>query len=328
MLEPATIRAGFGPLVGQDSVIDFLTMAIARDRIAPAYLFAGPDGVGRKLAAECFGQWILCPPDRPELAASLGRRVRERMHPDLIWLEPTYLDRGQLISISQAQASGLEKKTPPQVRLEQIRQLATSLGRPPMEAPRSFVVIEAAQTMAEGAANALLKTLEEPGRATIILLAPGPEAILPTLVSRCARVSFRRLAPSELIQVLDRAGHGDLRDAPEVLALAQGCPGQAIAHWQRLQTLPQDLLMALRQPPQSAFAALDLARQLDKAIDLEQQLWLVNYLQQTWWQQGDQPWPQRDRALRRLEALRKQLMGYVQPRLAWEVALMELAQGA
>ena len=320
-----SMRSIFDALVGQEQAIDFLVSAIARDRVAPAYLFAGPSGVGRKLAAECFGQLVLCPPERPELAAGLARRVRDRMHPDLLWLEPTYLDRGQLIPASQAQAAGLEKKTPPQIRLEQIRQLATNLGRPPIEASRSFVVIEGAETMAEGAANALLKTLEEPGRATIVLLAPGPEALLPTLVSRCARVAFRRLAPEEVGQVLDRVGQGDLRDYPEVLALAQGCPGQAIAHWQRLQSLPPELLTSLRQPPASTYAALDLARQIDKSTDTEQQLWLVNYLQQTWWQRVDRPWPLRDRDLRRLETLRKQLMGYVQPRLAWEVALMELA---
>jgi DNA polymerase-3 subunit delta' len=321
------LEAVFSELVGQAGAISLLVSAIERDHVAPAYLFAGPEGVGRKRAAECFAQLVLA--DRPELAAGMARRVHERMHPDLIWLEPTYTDRGQLIPASQAQVAGLEKKTPPQIRLEQIRQLAANLGRPPIEAQRSFVVIEGAETMAEGAANALLKTLEEPGRATIILLAPGPEALLPTLVSRCARVVFRRLAPEELLQVLDRAGQGHLRDQPEVLALAQGCPGQAIAHWQRLQSLPPELLDRLRQPPSTVYQALDLARQIDKTTDTDQQHWLVNYLQQTWWQPADGLTAsrlQRDRWLRRLETLRHQLLGYVQPRLAWEVALMDLAE--
>lgn len=75
-----------------------------------------------------------------------------------------------------------------------------------------MVVIEQAEAMAESAANALLKTLEEPGRATLILIAPSPESILPTLVSRCQKIPFYRLDSSSLTQVLTRTGNLEILD--------------------------------------------------------------------------------------------------------------------
>lgn len=67
-----------------------------------------------------------------------------------------------------------------------------------MRASRSLVVLTQAETMNEAAANALLKTLEEPGRATLILIAPSPSALLNTIVSRCQKIPFYPLNRSDL----------------------------------------------------------------------------------------------------------------------------------
>ncbi len=82
-------------------------------------------------------------------------------------------------------------------QIEQIREITNFLSRPPLESSRSVVVIEQADTMTESAANALLKTLEEPGKATLILIAPSPSSLLPTLVSRCQHIPLS-LFPREL----------------------------------------------------------------------------------------------------------------------------------
>ncbi|HEY9806217.1 MAG TPA: hypothetical protein V6D04_06585, partial [Candidatus Obscuribacterales bacterium] len=248
-------------------------------------------------------------------------RLKQGNHPDLLWVEPTYLHQGKLLSASEAAAAGLKRKAPPQIRLDQVRQIAQFLGRPPMAAARSVVVIEQAETMAEAAANGLLKTLEEPGQATVILIAPSTEALLPTLVSRCQRIPFYRLSPDALAQVLEQAGYGEILQHPEVLAIAQGSPGEAIASWQQLQAIPPDLLTDLTQPLRSPRAALELARRLDKALDTEAQLWLVDYLQQAFWRSRRQP-----QLLQPLEKARQALLSYAQPRLVWEVTLMAIAQ--
>jgi DNA polymerase III subunit delta' len=303
--------ATFERLIGQPQAVALLTQAIGRDRIAPAYLFAGAAGVGKGLAAACF------------LALLLGeteeRRIRQRNHPDLLWVEPTYLEKGKRLTIAEAEAAGVKKKSAPIVRLEQIREITQFLSRPPLEAARSVVVIEASETMAESAANALLKTLEEPGQATLILLAPNIESLLPTLVSRCQRIPFYRLGESEMQQILQHSGHGEILAQPQVLALAQGSPGAAIAHWEKLQTIPAEIIQGLVTMPRTLREAMTIAKQVAKTLDSEAQIWLLDYLQQVYWQSGQVSTD----VLQRLEQAKQYLQAYVQPQLVWEVTLMQ-----
>ncbi|XGB40098.1 MAG: DNA polymerase III subunit delta' [Cyanobacteria bacterium LVE1205-1] len=318
--------AFFHNLLGQPQAIHLLTQAIVRDRLAPAYLFTGAEGIGRSLAAECLAQIIVSAPHK-DLALSnslqaLPQRVHHRNHPDLLWIEPTYLHQGKRLTVHEAEASGIKRRVPPQIRLEQIREITQFLMRPPLESQRSLIVINHGETMAEPAANALLKTLEEPGYATLILIAPSVEALLPTLVSRCQRIPFYRLPLEVMVEVLRRQGFNEIIQQPEVLSLAQGSPGAAIVHWRQLQSIPSELLDSLKQPPTSLKSALNLAQQIDQALTSEAQLWLVDYLQQWYWQQTPRP---QASLIKQLERIRKLLLQYVQPRLIWEVILMEIA---
>jgi DNA polymerase-3 subunit delta' len=179
------------------------------------------------------------------------------------------------------------------------------------------VLIEAAAAMNEGAANALLKTLEEPGRATLILLAPSVESLLPTLVSRCQRIPFYRLSETNIREILTRLGRQDLLNQPELLAIAQGSPGTLFQAWEQLQAISPDLREKLQTPPQTALAAFELAKLIDGNLDTTAQLWLVDYLQYHYWHTRHQrPW------LDCLEKTRQYLLAYVQPRLVWESTLL------
>ncbi len=261
--------------------------------------------------------------------ATLRHRIQQRNHPDLLWVEPTYLHQGKRLSVSEAIAAGVRRKTPPVIRLEQVREIAQFLSRAPLEASRSVVVLEQAEAMAEGAANGLLKTLEEPGQATLILIAPSLESLLPTLVSRCQRIPFYRLSAEAMAQVLQKAGQTEILQHPEVLQLAQGSPGDAIDHWQQLQEIPIDLLQAIAQHPRSQREALELARQIDKTLEPESQQWLIGYLQQNYWQQIATRTSQaslQSSSIHLLEKTRRYLLQNVQPRLAWEVMLLGLVQ--
>jgi DNA polymerase III subunit delta' len=308
----------FPTLIGQSQAVELLHSAIAQNRVAPAYLFAGAPGVGRSLAARYFAGLLLAPIIQGgQPAPAVSARAQQSNHPDLLWVEPTYLHQGKRLSAAEAAEQGVKRKSPPEIRLEQVREVARFLGRPPLEAPRSVVVLEDAETMAEAAANGLLKTLEEPGRATLILIAPSAESLLPTLVSRCQRIPFRRLDREAIAQVLTQTGNNEILQHPEVLALAQGSPGEAIAQWQQIQAIPPELLEAATQPPQSLRNALDLARQIAQALDTESQLWLLDYLQYHYWETHRQP-----SYLQNLEKARRYLLQYVQPRLVWEVTLL------
>ncbi|HEY9699275.1 MAG TPA: DNA polymerase III subunit delta' [Trichocoleus sp.] len=308
--------SSFLPLIGQTQAIELLSRAVQQDRIAPAYLFAGASGVGRSLTACCFAELLLSQSPLAPISANLRQRIQQRNHPDLLWVEPTYLHQGKRISAAEAAELGVKRRSPPEIRLEQIREIARFLSRPPLEAPRAVIVLEQADSMAEAAANGLLKTLEEPGKATLILIAPSPDALLPTLVSRCQRIPFQRLTSAEITQVLQQAGQSEILQHPQILTLAQGSPGEAIVHWQQLQSIPAELLNAVTYPPTSLRHALELARQVSQTLDTEAQLWLVDYLQQHYWQYHQ------TQILQRLEHARDQLLKYVQPRLVWEVAFM------
>lgn len=315
----------FTELIGQQQAVELLMQAVEQDRIAPAYLFAGPDGVGRGLAARCFIELLLCSNGTTN-QQQLRKRIQMGNYPDLLWVEPTYLHNGTRISAAEASQKGVKRKAPPQIRLEQVRQITEFLSRPPLEASRSLIVIEQAETMAEAAANGLLKTLEEPGRATLILIAPSPESLLPTLVSRCQRIPFYRLMQADMAQVLLQTGYEEILQHQEILAIAQGSPGEAIASMQQLQVIPAELLQAVKQVPKTLRNALELARQIDKTLDTEAQLWLVDYLQHCYWQQFLERKIQ-ESPLEKLEKARKCLQRFAQPRLVWEVTLMGMYQG-
>lgn len=309
--------------MGQEQAIALLQGAIAQNRIAPAYLFAGSPGVGRSLAARGFIEQLFCQVS-PEKQPLIRKRLQQGNHPDLLWVEPTYLHNGNLLSATEAAEKGVSRKAPPQIRLEQIREIGQFLGRAALEAPRKVVVLEQAETMAEGAANGLLKTLEEPGRATLILIAPSVESLLPTLVSRCQRIPFGRLTEENLAVVLRQTGHEEILQSASILAIAEGSPGAAIKAFAQLQAIPAALLDKLMKLPKTPRQALELAKEIEQ-MDSQAQLWLVDYLQHCYWQQflaGKMA----QASLQQLENARKYLLGYAQPRLVWEVTLLELIQ--
>ena len=327
----------FADLLGQERAVALLQADIVRKRLAPAYLLAGPEGVGRRLAALRFLEGVLAGPGG---SAHERRRLAEGNHPDLLWLEPTYSDKGELIPASKAEELGVNRRASPQLRLEQIREVSRFLARRPVEAPGCLVVLEGVEAMAEGAANALLKTLEEPGGGLLLLITAAPEQLLGTIRSRCQQIPFMRLAPGPLQAVLQRCAADrppladpisdpqpdpqpdpEQADPPELLELAAGSPGALLRHRRQWRALPVGMgerLLGLGPEP---LGALELARELSESLDGEQQLWLIDWWQLALWRRRADPLP-----LRRLERLRQQLRADVQPRLAGEVALLDLAQ--
>ena len=298
----------FSSLIGQPSAIELLTQAHLRDRIAPAYLFAGAHGIGKRLAATGFVKMLL----------NVSPKANLRNHPDLLWVEPTYLHQNKRYTAAEADAEGIKRKSAAIVRLDQIREITQFLSRPPLQAARSVVVIDQAETMPEAAANALLKTLEEPGRATLILIAPSVESLLPTLVSRSQRIPFYRLSQANVVQVLTQTGHSDIVAQPQILDLAQGSPGDAVEQWTKLQEIPAELLTQVIRKPVTIPDALRLAKQIAKTLDTESQIWLIDYLQQIWWKNATAS----PLLLQQLEQAKAYLKAFVQPQLVWEVTLM------
>ena len=309
----------FQGLLGQETAVELLLRAVELERIAPAYLFCGSSGIGRTIAARSFIQLLLTSGLSPEKIALATKKLQTGNHPDLLWVEPTYQKGNELYTANQAAEKGLQYKTPPKIRIEQIRNLTQFLNRSALEATRQVVVIDDAQTMAEAPANALLKTLEEPGNATLIIIAPDTDSLLTTLVSRCQRIQFYPLSYADLTTVLKLNGHEAILEYPELITIAQGSPGKAIASWQQLQSIPDELLQRLKRSPKTPLEALNLAQTITSELDGQTQLWLIDYLQSYYWRSQQQV-----KLMDTWEKTRQCLLSYVQPRLAWECALLEL----
>ena len=134
----------FARLVGQNQAIELLTQAVNQKRVAPAYLFTGPDGVGRSLAAQCFIEQLFCVSVPKNMQQQVQNRLQLGNHPDVLWVQPTYLHQGQRMKATEAADAGLKRKAPPVIRTDQIREIASFLSRSPLEAPPSVVVLEQA----------------------------------------------------------------------------------------------------------------------------------------------------------------------------------------
>ncbi|MDX2272681.1 MAG: DNA polymerase III subunit delta' [Cyanobacteriota bacterium] len=304
-------------VLGQTFALQLLKSALQQDRIPPAYCFVGPAGVGKGLVAGWLAQALLCQGDPaaplPCGDCSTCHLAIHHNHPDLLWLEPTYVHQGKLLTLSEAQQQDLQRRAPPQIRLEQIQTLIQFVSRAPLRASHSVVIVDGSETLAEAAANALLKTLEEPAHAILILLTSQVADLLPTILSRCQIIRFQHLSLQDLQRVLD--SHHQSLPSPLLLSLAAGSPGQALAAIDIWQSIPDEIKGSLTHWPTSLRESMTLGRMIAKSLDVPSQLWLADYWQHYWWQQGS---PER---VRILEQIRQQLLSFVQPQLVWEVNL-------
>ncbi len=207
----------FRDLIGQRHARALLQGALQSGRIAHAYLFVGPSGVGRLTAARAFARALLCSSGGDDACdrCSACRRVSAGVHPDLQVVAP---GRGE---------AGAERRA---VGIDQIRDLKRDASYPPYEARWKVFIIESAEAMRAEAANSLLKVLEEPPPGVVIvLIAESTAAVLPTLVSRSQVVRFSFVPAAEIARSLQaRAGVPPER-ARYLAALAGGRAGAALA---------------------------------------------------------------------------------------------------
>ncbi len=314
----------FTDLIGQRTAIAFLNCALQKEQLANAYLFSGPEGVGRKLAALRFLEGLLS-------GGRSNKRTRKRLtalnHPDLLWVGPTYLHQGNLVTRTQALEENINRRTPPQIRLEQVRGVSRFLCKQPVEGRLGIVIIDEVEAMAEQAANALLKTLEEPNNGLLILISSRPDRLLPTIRSRCQQIPFTRLSPKNMQKVILNSSSSNVIELAkelevnqkELLNLANGSPGAFLKNLKSFSEIPQELFHRFKFLTTDPIEILSLARDLTEEIDIEQQIWVIQWFQQYLWNKETNDWP-----IKRLEKLKLHLLAFVQPRLAWEVALLAL----
>ncbi len=201
----------FSGITGHDRQLRFLTRVMTSGRLGHAYLFSGPEGIGKATVARAMAAGLLCKADAGRVPC--GRcpgcvQFASGNHPDFLHIVP----QGTFIKIAQ------------------IRSLKKQLAFSPFSGGMRVILLEEAQSMRREAANSLLKMLEEPPPDNIFLLiASDAEPILPTVLSRCQMVSFAPLTDDLAADVIGRLSPELTRRQCITLArITGGAPGRAL----------------------------------------------------------------------------------------------------
>jgi len=201
----------FNEIIGQQRQLAALRAALANGRLHHAYLFLGPEGVGKRLTASALAKALHC---RERVHDYCGaclncRRIDDRNHPDVRVIE----------------APSAKKE----ISIQQIRELERELRYRSFTGQRKIALIDPATSLNVASQNALLKTLEEPPQNSLIILIAAQEGgLLPTLRSRCLRLSFAPLLREEVRRYLQARGAG-VAEAEAIAALSMGSIGAALA---------------------------------------------------------------------------------------------------
>ncbi|MDC0708597.1 DNA polymerase III subunit delta' [Stigmatella sp. ncwal1] len=215
-------------VVGQPRAMDALQAALRSGSVHHAYLFAGPEGVGKELAAVGLAQALTCP-EQPGVgcgACPSCLRIGKGLHPDVTWVMPDE----ERVARGLAGRSDFTGTPSREIRVEQIRELQERLALRGLESRRKVALIVSAQTMNVQAQNAFLKTLEEPpSDTTLILVASAVDRLLPTIRSRCGKVHFGPLPVELVAQRVQQERKLDPPTAALAAVMAGGSLGRALS---------------------------------------------------------------------------------------------------
>lgn len=255
-------------IIGHEWAVQLLSGAIQHNRVGHAYLITGPDMIGKTTLARTFAQALNCSEvERPCGVCRTCNLIAKDKHPDVRLLQPEVSGRGKL-----------------SYKIDAFRQLQRDLNLAAYEANYKVAIIKRFDTANVNAANAFLKTLEEPPQNVILLLtANDADTVLPTIASRCRTVNLRQLPLSTIEQALQTRWQLPADDARFLAHVADGRLGYAIRAHQNpegMQTRTQalDILYeALQGRRVGRFQLADKLARKPESLPAILQIWL------SWW---------------------------------------------
>ena len=197
-------------VIGHEKAVRLLERGLKSEKLAHAYLFVGPPHVGKMTLALNLAQALNCDDDeRPCGRCSQCQRIAERKHADV-------------------QVIGLDGRV--EIGIDYIREMQHAASLKPFEGRHRVFIIDGAEHLSHEAANCLLKTLEEPPpQVELILLAVNERLLLPTVLSRCQKLTLRPLPIPVIEQVLIERWKVASQRAKILARLSSGCLGWALA---------------------------------------------------------------------------------------------------
>lgn len=216
--------------LGQDHLIARLQPALERGRESHAYLLVGPPRVGKLTLAREIAQAVNClhGPGVPCGACGQCQRIADNLHADVrvVDIEFSRMVEG--------------RNTVSTITIDAIREMERTVNLNPFEGSRTVIIINGASAMTPEAANALLKTLEEPPPGVLfLLLADDEEALLPTIRSRCQALHLLPMSRRTMLEFLTQQRGASEDDADKLYRLSRGCLGWALRALDDPQLLEQ-----------------------------------------------------------------------------------------
>lgn len=213
----------FEDIRGQEQAVQILRNALLTGTIAHAYLFYGRQGVGKHTTAISLAKALLCRQIQADFCGSCStcRRIDEGNHPDVYCIAPSAVGPG---------GGRVADPETGMILVDHVRELQQWLSVRSFEGGYKIAVIDGAERMNPQAANALLRTLEEPPSETVtILVSPSTAHLLPTIVSRCRKIYFPPLPRRTLEEIIGSRGGRTPEQASLLAALADGSLGAVLA---------------------------------------------------------------------------------------------------
>ncbi len=203
-------------ITGQARAVEILQRERRTGRIPHAYLFHGPESVGKKRAALALAAALLCRAAEEDACGVCSdcRNIAVGHHPDV------------RVTTPQAKTRGAAEK----IYIEQIRALQQEIALRPLSGVTKIFVVDDTDRLVEQAANAFLKTLEEPPDASLLILVTAfPDRLLATIRSRCRPVRFQPLSPESVAAIVSREKGVRAEEAARLSRFAHGSVSRVLA---------------------------------------------------------------------------------------------------
>ena len=299
----------------------FLDQIVDKNSTSNAYIFYGPENIGKK---EIATQFILKIMNQSIPEPISIQRLYENNHPDFILIEPTYIKKGNLIKRAEFDLEN-KNNNQPIIRIDQIRQVNKFVGRKAIQSDKKFILIEDAHLLNEASSNCLLKTLEEPTNALFILITSHINLILETIISRCQKIRFNPLTNPQMKKLFFDLNHcskeNDLSNIniENLIYISNGSPGKLLENWELCKQIPDKIFQDLKSPIKDPKKILLLVQLLCDELDKKHQEFLLDYIQCSWWREYH------DLQISLItEEIKRNLKGNIQPKLSWEIGLLKL----
>ena len=299
----------------------YLNRIIENKSFTNGYIFYGDEGVGKKQTALEFIKEIFKQSSPRE---NIEERITNNNYPDFLNIAPTStLDTKKTKSsiFEQTTISGSEI-----IKIAQIRNIKTFLGQKSINSEKKIVLILDAHLLNEAASNCLLKILEEPNNGIFILLTSKLNLLLDTIISRCQIVRFRSFSSKQIKSLLKECLDPSQFNIDtkfkleDLINFSNGSPGKLLKNIEILNALPDEITDKLNYPIKSSLKILEVSKLITEQLEINQQIWLVNFIQIIWWRKI-----KNIHIVKKLENLKSHLRKNIQPRLAWEITFLKIS---